>query len=170
MTDCGNDGICHADLRLQAHAVFDQHSHIKNKLVIDRSPAFEVEVTLVNMGETAYLSYISMNYPDCIYFSRVYLLHGNSAVTCLSHKTVNEGNNTGGSLECDIVSPLAGMGKMKVVFRVRFFAVSWPFHRESFNVSVKAKTASMEKDKLQHDNAINITVPVVILSRLQLYR
>lgn len=161
--NCGADSVCVADLQLQAWPIFGADAD-ETQLLIDDSPMFEVDVHISNAGELAYLTYVIMSYPDTIKFSRVRLLQGNSAITCLPPMSPN----TTGSLECDLVSPI--VSDVEVVFRLRFFAAALPFNMKSFNVSLEVKTASDEAlDKLD-DNFVNVTVPVEIRSLVTLHR
>ena len=160
---CGDDGVCSADLQIQAWPIFGTDAD-ETQLLIDDSPMFEVDVHINNTGELAYLTYIIMSYPDTIKFSRVRLLQGNSAITCLPPITPN----TTGSLECDLASPI--VSDVEVVFRLRFFAAALPFNMNSFNVSLEVKTASEEEGDKLDDNFVNVTIPVEIRSLVRLHR
>ena len=152
-----------ANLQIQARPIFGKDAD-ETQLLIDDSPMFEVDVHISNTGELAYLTYIVMSYPDTIKFSRVRLLQGNSAITCLPPVT----HNTTGSIECDLASPI--VSDVEVVFRVRFFAAALPFNMESFNVSLEVKTASDEEGDKLDDNFVNVTIPVEIRSLVRLHR
>lgn len=165
--DCGTDGVCNSDLQLQAAIIFDNNE--STALLIDDYPVFEVEVKILNKEETAYLTYVTMEYPDPIQFSRSELLLGNTSIICLLPNTSNAKKNISRLLECDLMSPVTGRNRAVVVFRVRFYALSWPFHVDSFNISVEVKSASNEKAELLFDNAVTLTVPVEIRSHIELY-
>ncbi|KAK7481297.1 hypothetical protein BaRGS_00027557, partial [Batillaria attramentaria] len=167
-TDCGHDGVCTSDLQLQAHAIFDNQDG-DERLLINDSPIFEVEIRLLNLGETAFLTYVILDYPEEIGFSRVERVHGQSAIKCLPPKVPEASSNKTASLECDLMSPLAGRGQEEVVFKVRFHAFSVPFHMDELQINVEARTASQEAEGLRSDNYVNITVPLEIRSHVKLY-
>ncbi|XP_076460601.1 integrin alpha-4-like [Babylonia areolata] len=159
---CGADDVCSSDLHLQAWPVFDRDPNI-TKLLIDNSPMFEVDVHINNTGEIAYLTYVTVSYPESVKFSQAMIIHGNSAVLC----TLVKSPNVTMSLECDLALPV--VAGVEVVFRLRFFTAALPFNLTSFNVSLEAKTASREPVEKLLDNFVNVTVPVEIRSLVKLH-
>ncbi|XP_070211198.1 integrin alpha-4-like [Littorina saxatilis] len=162
MKDCGPDSVCMAELQINATPIFGTDAD-QTQLLIDDSPMFEMDVHINNTGELAYLTYVVMNYPDTIKFSRARLLQGNSAVSCIPAKSPN----TSASLECDLSSPV--VAGVDVVFRVRFYAAALPFNMKSFNISLEVKTASDEAADRLGDNFVNVTIPVEIRSLVNIH-
>jgi hypothetical protein len=71
-------------------------------------------------------------------------------------------------LECDLASPV--VAGVDVVFMLRFYAASLPFHIRSFPMTFEVSTASDEPDHRRGDNKVDMTIPIRILSKVTLHR
>ncbi|XP_071102505.1 integrin alpha-4-like isoform X1 [Haliotis cracherodii] len=158
---CGSNNVCNSDINLMAVARYSQNDRY---LVMDDSPVFEIEVDLYNTGETAYLTVVTLTFPDSISFSRVRRVMGKNGVTCLSQNEADTVNDTA-RIECDIESPLEK--NEEVIFSIRFYSPM--FHHddlENYNFTVVATTASEDEDL--ENNRVNVMVPVRMESKVKI--
>ncbi|KAK7008799.1 integrin alpha-4 [Biomphalaria glabrata] len=159
--ECKGDHSCLSDFTVMANPVFKNG---EQKMVIDNSPYFDLELTLTNNGEISYLTMLVIDYPLYLHYTNTRVVVGGWAATCLSsYSTSSTPLNT---VSCDILNPVKHLDE--VVLSTRFYAHSLPYGINSLNINVSVITVNRRIGQTIVQKSINVTIPVHIASEMEI--